>query len=161
MDAARLLFRTAQTAASEMKRAFFRDLTWPLLALFGAGALYMALDFRFGTINNIGSAVYPLILSSAIVLISLYSIFFGRDGQVTRFDRRPFLAIVSAVILFSLVVERFGVVPAVVLSMIVAYAGQTAGNYRFVVVYAVLFAFGTWALFSYGLGLPLPTFRIP
>lgn len=144
-----------------MRRFFLRDLTWPLLALLGVGALVLALDFRFGTFGNIGSAIYPLILSAVIIAISVYSLFFGRGGQVADFDRRPFLAVVAAVILFSLVVERLGVVPAVVLAMIVAYAGQTAGNYRFVLVYALLFAFGTWALFSYGLGLPLPALRMP
>lgn len=144
-----------------MKRALVRDPIWPLLAVFGVGAMVLAFDFNFGTASNIGSAIYPLILSSAIVLISLFSIVFGRNGQVFAIDRRPFLAVVSSVILFCLVVERFGVVPAVVLCMIVAYAGQTQGNYRFIFLYAVLFAFGTWALFSYGLGLPLPTFRMP
>ena len=144
-----------------MKRLLLRDPAWPLLALFGLGALLLALDFRFGTASNVGSAIYPLFLSAVIVAISVYSIFFGRRDTQASLARRPFLAIVSSVILFTLVVERFGVVPAVVLAMVTAYAGQTQGNYRFVLVYAVLFAFGTWALFSYGLGLPLPTFRLP
>ncbi len=123
--------------------------------------MLMALNFRFGTAANIGSAIYPLFLSGAIVLISIYSMFFGRTEPRAPLARRPFIAIVTAVILFSLAVERFGVVPAVILAMVTAYAGQTQGNYRFIFVYAGLFAFGTWALFSYGLGLPLPTFRMP
>src|SRR3546814_13635180 len=70
-------------------------------------------------------------------------------------DRRPFLAIVTAVLLFALVVERLGLVPAVVLCMVAAYAGQVRSRYVFFAVSAFVFGFGTWVLFSYGLGLPL------
>jgi len=149
-----------------MTRLHFRDLAWLLLVLFGTGAFVLALDFRFGTVNNIGSAVYPLALSAVIVLISLYALLLRRrpaagDDDASPLDRRPFVAIIAAVVLFCLVVEQFGIVPAVVVSMIVAYTGQGEGNYRFVAVYAALFAFGTWALFSYGLSLPLAAFRMP
>src|SRR3546814_3361637 len=63
-------------------------------------------------------------------------------------DRRPFLAIVTAVLLFALVVERLGLVPPVVLCMVAAYAGQVRSRYVFFAVYAFVFGFGTWVLFS-------------
>src|SRR3546814_4426225 len=91
----------------------------------------------------IGAAVYPLIFSATIVLLALYGMIFGQSGPIAELDRRPFLAIVTAVLLFALVVERLGLVPAVVLCMVAAYAGQVRSRYVFFAVYAFVFGFGT------------------
>src|SRR3546814_9965820 len=99
--------------------------------------------------------------SSDVCSSDLYGMIFGQSGPIAELDRRPFLAIVTAVLLFALVVERLGLVPAVVLCMVAAYAGQVRSRYVFFAVYAFVFGFGTWVLFSYGLGLPLAPFRIP
>lgn len=138
-----------------------RELSWLAVALFGAAAFASALDYGYGTISNIGSAVYPLILSAMIVLVSLYSYIFTSAEPPVPLAARSMAAILGSVILFSLLVERFGIIPAVVVPMLVAYAGQSERGYGFVLGYAVIFAFGTWALFSYALNLPLPTFRMP
>src|SRR3546814_8836786 len=84
----------------------------------------------------IGAAVYPLILSATIVLLALHGMIFGQSGPIAELDRRPFLAIVTAVLLFALVVERLGLVPAVVLCMVAAYAAQVRRRYVFFAVYA-------------------------
>lgn len=144
-----------------MLRNIRRDPPWLVLALFGSGAAAIALEYNFGAANNIGAAIYPLILSGTIVLLALYGMVFGQPGPRAELDRRPFLAVVTAVLLFALVVERLGLVPAVVLCMVAAYAGQARSRYAFFLAYALVFGFGTWVLFSYGLGLPLASFRIP
>ncbi|ESR24891.1 tripartite tricarboxylate transporter TctB family protein [Lutibaculum baratangense] len=137
-----------------------RDLLWLVLAVLGGVAFVVALGFRMGTVSNIGSAVYPLMLSGTIVLISGYALLAGGDAASKPFDVRPFGAIVSAVLLFVLLVERVGLVPAVVVSMVAAYAGQSEGGYLSFLVYAGLFALGTWLLFSFVLGLPLPAVKV-
>src|SRR3546814_18670127 len=109
----------------------------------------------------IGAAVYPLILSATIVLLALYGMIFGQSGPIAELDRRPFLAIVPAVLLFAQVVERLGLVPAVVLCMVAAYAGQVRSRYVFYAIYAFVFGSGPWGLFSYGLERTLGPFRHP
>lgn len=127
----------------------------------GAGAAALAMKWDFGSAANIGAAVYPLILSGIIVLLAAYGMVAGSPELRSAVDRRAFLAIVTAVLLFALSVERFGLVPAVVLSMVAAYAGQARSRYAIFAVYAFAFGLGTWALFSYGLGLPLAGVRLP
>src|SRR3546814_6480065 len=114
---------------------------WIFLAFCGAGSAASALGYNCGTANNIGAAVYPLILSATIVLLALYGMIFGQSGPIAELDRRPFLAIVTAVLLFALVVERLGLVPAVVLCMVAAYAGQVRSRLVFFAVYAFVFGF--------------------
>src|SRR3546814_12531392 len=64
---------SATPAEIEMIRKILRDPPWLFLAFFGAGSAAIALGYNFGTANNIGAAVYPLILSATIVLLELRS----------------------------------------------------------------------------------------
>lgn len=138
-----------------------REFSWLFIAALGAAAFYFALDFEFGTPSNVGSAIYPLILSSAIILISLYSFVFSPREEPLPQNHRALACVAAAVLLFILLVEVIGLLPTIVLSMTVAYAGQTTGKYRFFLIYAGLFAVTVWLLFSYALSLPIPPVRVP
>ncbi len=138
-----------------------RDFSWLFIAALGAAAFYFALDFKFGTFANVGSAVYPLILSAAIILISLYSFVFSPREEPMLMNRRAFLSVTAAVAVFILLVEVAGLLPTVVLSMVIAYAGQSERRYPFFIAYACVFAVGVWLIFSYALNLPIPPFRLP
>jgi hypothetical protein len=83
-----------------------KKLTWLFLAIVGAATFVVALDYPFGTLSAIGPAVYPLILSSIIALVSIYSIFFEARKEPEPLDRRALACVVSAVIIFILLVEN-------------------------------------------------------
>ena len=138
-----------------------RDISWLFLAVLGAAAFYFALDFEFGTPSNVGSAVYPLILSSAVVLISLYAFLFSNSEPPLPANTRAMTCICLAVLVFILLVEAVGLLPTIILSMTIAYAGQTTGRYRAFMLYAGAFALVVWLLFSYALNLPIPPIRMP
>lgn len=138
-----------------------RDLSWLVIAALGAAAFFFATDFGFGSLSNVGSAVYPMILSSMIILISLYSFFFAPREETAPLNSRAMIAVASSVILFILLVEVIGLMPTTILSMFVAYGGQTEKRYRFFLAYACAFAVGVWLLFSYALSLPIPPVRVP
>jgi hypothetical protein len=138
-----------------------REFSWLFIAAFGAAAIYFALDFQFGTRSNVGSAVYPLLLSSAVVVISLYSFFFGQTEEPMPQNHRALICIAASVLLFILLIEEIGMLPTTVLCMAVAYAGQTHGNFRFFLIYATIFAVVVWLLFSFALSLPIPPVRMP
>tara|TARA_B100000427_G_scaffold321121_1_gene321267 strand:+ start:549 stop:971 length:423 start_codon:yes stop_codon:yes gene_type:complete len=138
-----------------------RDISWLFIAALGAAAFYFALDFNFGSLANVGSAVYPLILSSLLIAISLYSFLFAPREQSRPGNRRAFICVSVAVAVFILLVEVVGLLPTIVLSMTIAYAGQTEGRYGFFMAYALVFAVGVWLLFSYALNMPVPPIRLP
>lgn len=137
-----------------------KELSWLFLSIFGALSFILALNFRIGSLSDVGSAIYPLILSSIIALISIYSFFFAAREKPVPMNVRALICVSSAVILFILLVERIGLLPSVVLSMFTAYVGQTKRGYAVFLAYACIFAVGTWLLFSYALNLPLPAFRV-
>lgn len=135
-----------------------RYATWLLLGLCGVGAFILALDFGYGSGPRIGSAAFPLVLSGGLVLVSLWGLLFGRDEVRGHFASRPLLAVTAAVLVFILAVDRVGIIPSTVASMLVAYLGQTERGYLAFLVYAAVFAVVVWALFSFGLGLPIRAF---
>lgn len=137
-------------------------LSWIFLTVLGAWTGYVAYTtLSMGTAINIGSAVYPLILSGIIVIIALYGVIFGDRDDPEELNLRGFSGVVGSVVVFILTIEHLGIVPSVILSMVTAYAGQAKAGYRFFLVYASLFAIGTWLLFTLALGLPLPAIDLP
>ncbi len=139
-----------------------RRLSWIFLAGLGAATSFIAYtSLTMGTVINIGSAVYPLILSGIIFVIALYAAVVGDREDPHAVNLRGFTGVVGSVLIFIAAIEYLGLVPTVIASMVVAYAGQTRGGYRFFLVYASLFAVGTWLLFTLALGLPVPAFRMP
>ena len=130
---------------------------WLILAAAGSASFWFALDFGLGTATSIGSGVFPLTLSGIIVLLSLYSLIFGgSEGSPEPLAWRPLVAVAGSVVLFIVLVERLGMFPTVLLSMLVAYSWQTEGGYGAFVLYAVMFASGAWLLFTYLLRVPVP-----
>ncbi len=136
-----------------------RNATWLLLGICGAAAFFMALGYQAGGGSGIDSATVPLILSGGIVLISLLGLTFKQDTETSGIELRPLLAISAAVLLFILSVERFGLIPATLASMVAAYLGQSERRIAPFLVYALIFAFAVWSLFSMGLGLPVKAIR--
>ncbi|MDX9860650.1 MAG: tripartite tricarboxylate transporter TctB family protein [Rhodospirillales bacterium] len=137
-------------------------LSWIFLTLLGAATIFIAYStLRMGSVINIGSAVYPIILAGIIFLVSLHCVIFGDDEAPRALNIRGFAGVVASVVVFIAAVEHIGMVPTVVLSMLVAYAGQSKGGYTFFLVYAVLFGLATWLLFTVALGLPVPAFEMP
>lgn len=138
-----------------------RRLSWFFLALLGvATGLVAYTSLSTGTVINVGSAAYPLILSGLIVVIALYGLIVGDREEPGTVNMRGFAAVVSSVVVFIAAIEHIGIIPTVIASMAVAYAGQAQGKYRFFLIYAGLFAVGTWLLFTLALGLPLPAFEL-
>jgi hypothetical protein len=139
-----------------------RRLSWIFLAILGVATSFIAYtSLSMGTVTNVGSAVYPLILSGLIIVIALYVLIVGDKEEPHAVNMRGFTGVVASVVVFIAAIEHIGLIPTVVASMVVAYAGQTQDGYRFFLVYASLFAVATWLLFTLALGLPLPAVVMP
>lgn len=136
-----------------------RYVTWGILCLVGVAAFTQALGFGFGSGPQIGSAVIPLALSGGIALLSMAGLVrAGREETDGTLDLRALSAVGAGVVAFILAIDRIGLIPATLLCMGLAYAGQGEARYLGFIAHAVLFAAGVWAIFVAGLGLPVPAF---
>ena len=131
-------------------------LCWLFLGAFGAAAAIIALDYKVGTLNDVGSAIAPLFFAGVIIAISLFKLILGDDEPPLRPDLQPLAAVTVAIVAFALLVDWLGLGPSVIASVVIAYLGQSERGYGFVLFYAASLSAGIWLVFSLALGLPLP-----
>lgn len=137
-----------------------KDFWTGIIFLFvGLSAVYIGQDYTMGTAGRMGPAYFPTILGALLSCIGLIAVIRScvRSGEaVGKFYIREIILILSAVILFGVLMRGAGLVPAVlVLVLLSAYASP-----KFTWVPSLLIAVGL-AVFSVVvfvklLGLPMP-----
>jgi hypothetical protein len=131
-----------------------------LLAV-GSYFLVTALGYGLGTARRFGPGFFPLIVGSALVLVSIAIIGLAlRSSAATlRVSWRPLITIGLGISLFVVVIPRFGLVPAVWLSAFLAAFGEREATLLKSALLASGICFGVIAIFRYGLGVPIPLVR--
>jgi hypothetical protein len=137
---------------------------WAGLLLIGTGAaaLVLARGYPAGTVLRMGPGYFPRVLGGILVLFGLYVAITGlrRGGGIPGgWSPRALVVLPLAMVLFGLLVERAGFVPALVVLVVgSAAAGREFRLGEVVLLTAVLTALSV-AVFAWGLGLPYPLFR--
>ena len=130
-----------------------------MLMATGATAVIIARDYNFGTSLRMGPGYFPTVLGSALVLFGLYFVATGlkRNEKIEgNWPLRPLIVLPLALVLFGLLIDRAGFVPA----LLVLIVGSAAAGTEFRLIEVLLLAIGLTAccvaLFIWGLGLPYP-----
>lgn len=132
-----------------------------IFIVLGAIGLVIALRYSFGAAVEMGPGYFPRVLS--IILIVFGAIIFVRGLRSgVRVEGiwawLPLVFITLSIVLFGAAIERFGLVPAVVLLVAAsAYAGHEF-KLREVSLLALIMAVFATAVFVWGLRLPYPLF---
>ena len=142
-----------------------------------AALLFIAIGLAFGatsiiylpigTVLEMGPGYFPLVVSAILAVIGLVllagalitrskqPLINGPENSVSSFSWRGTLLVLAFPLLFALVVNRGGLIPAVFISTFVSsFASSAATPLRALIVAAALTACCT-LIFSYGLGLPI------
>ena len=125
---------------------------------FAAVAVLAARGYAMGSAGRMGPGYFPMALG--IVLGALGLVIIGRafaagDERVGALQLRPLLVIVVAVCLFGLLIERLGLVVALVAAVVVsAMASREYRPLEVAALAATLAAFSV-GVFVYALRLPL------
>jgi hypothetical protein len=132
-----------------------------LLLGIGAVAFYMALDYPFGSALRMGPGYFPRVLAGILMLFGVFVLIRGLLTGVKvrgRWGWKPLAFIVVSLIVFGFVMDKLGLVPALVaMFFITALAGH---EFRFleVLVLTILMTIFAVVVFVYLLGLPYPLF---
>jgi len=140
--------------------------TGVLFALIALAALYIGADYPMGTPQRPGTGVLPRILALCLLATGAFLIgkaFIVGDVAMERWAWRPLAAITIATILFGLIIDDLGLVIAMVLSMSIAALGALDTRWREFAFFLVIMIVGSWALFIWLLGMPIPMWpvRVP
>ena len=138
-----------------------------LLALLGAAGVYFSSRLSMGTAVRMGPGYFPTLVSW--ILIGFGVLIFARSVLITgpaieSGRARPILAVLAAVLAFTLGIEYLGLAATIALVVAIAGFGCTDSRPLEVAVAAIVLAAFSCALFIGLLGLPmraLPAVLVP
>jgi putative tricarboxylic transport membrane protein len=140
------------------QKDFFAGL---MFIAFGAAGYTFAQEYPFGTATRMGPGYFPTVLSLLLLGIGVVSSFRAFRGATDAIDKifiKKTIAVVVPVLVFGAIVKGAGLVPATIVVVI----GSAMASAHFHAGKAALLSIGMaafcWAVFSWGLGLPLPAF---
>jgi hypothetical protein len=134
---------------------------WAGMTFFGigAGAIFFARHYQFGSTLRMGPGFFPTLLGVALILFGIYIMLKGLrkiEKIQSNWSLRALIALPLATVLFGFLMERAGFVPALlVLGLGSAAAG---GEFKWgeALLLTVFLTLLSVALFIWGLGLPYP-----
>jgi hypothetical protein len=130
-----------------------------LFIVLGGLAVVLARDYPFGTTMRMGPGYFPTVLGGILLLFGVYVLARGvRSGDKVKgeWGWKPLALIALSIVLFGVLLDRVGMVPATVVTLIVAAAAGREFRWKEVILLAVVMTVFSVAVFSYGLKLPYP-----
>jgi uncharacterized membrane protein len=134
------------------------------LMMIGIGgiAFYMALDYPMGSAVRMGPGYFPRVLAGILIAFGVYVLYQGlTSGEKVRgvWGWKPLAFITASLLIFGWMMDRFGMVPALVVMFYVSAFGGHEFKWKEVTVLTVVMTFFAYAVFIYGLGLPYQLFQ--
>lgn len=129
-----------------------------LFLVVGALALWFGRHYAFGTATKMGPGYLPTVLSWMLVLIGLFlslRALMEEGAPIEGSLFRPQFFVLLAIVVFAGLIERFGIVPAVIVVTVLAAMASREMRWKETIAFAVGLAVLCVALFVYLLGQPL------
>lgn len=130
----------------------------------GAFAYFYAHVYSIGTAFQMGPGFFPALLGGLLALLGLGVAIHGlrvSGAPIERFTFRPLILITAGVVLFSLTVERLGLLVAILLAVLLSRLAEPGFRWREIVLICSVLMLLASVLFVYGLGLPAATLLPP
>jgi putative tricarboxylic transport membrane protein len=130
-----------------------------MLIATGVAALFIARSYPFGTALRMGPGYFPSLLGGLLALFGIYLVVKGlrtREPIEGNWSLRALIVLPLSMVLFGVLMDRAGFVPALVVLVFGSAAAST--EFRFVEVLLLTLALTVFciAVFIWGLGLPYP-----
>jgi len=130
-----------------------------IFAAIGLAGLWIGCGYRFGSLVRMGPGFMPVVVSSLVMMLGILIIgkaAFSHGAAIEATKLRPLILIPGAVIAFALMIPRFGLVPSVLVTAMIAGRAAPDADIRTNVVLSVSLVLFSLLLFRFGLNLPIP-----
>ncbi len=128
----------------------------------GAAAMFISRDYRFGSASRMGPGFFPILLSGILMAFGVGIMAVGlRSGEKIqgRLSLRALILLPSSLLLFGILMELAGFIPALVALVFVAAASGREFKFTEVLLMTALLTVASVGLFIWGLGLPYPLIK--
>jgi len=129
----------------------------------GAAAVFIARDYHLGSVLHMGPGFFPTVLGVILIFFGLIIMIEGlmKGEKIQGIISLRALGLISiSLILFGILIERAGLIPALVaLIFCSAYASK---DFKFPEVFLLILILTmlSVSLFIWGLGLPFPLIKV-
>jgi hypothetical protein len=131
-----------------------------LFIVIGGLAMVIAVrDYPMGAAARMGPGYFPTVLGGLLCLFGVYVMIRGmRLGEKVRgeWGWKPLAFIALAIVLFGFLLDRAGIVPALVATIFVSAAAGREFRLKEVLLLTALMSAVAVGVFIYGLKLPYP-----
>ena len=132
-----------------------------LFILIGASAVVFARDYPMGSAMRMGPGYFPTILGGILFLFGVYVMVRGvRSGAKVKgeWGWRPLALITLSIVLFGFLMDRLGMIPALIVMFFAAALGGPEFRFKEVLILTILMSCFAVGVFVYGLKLPFQLF---
>ena len=129
------------------------------MAAIGAAVAFYAMgQYEFGTLRRMGPGFFPTVLGALLAGLGLMIALpaWRRSGEARPFAAHEALAVLAAIALFGLGLQRLGLMPTTAVAGLVASLPAPRRGWRWRVMLAVAIAALTWLVFKEGLQMTMP-----
>jgi hypothetical protein len=129
----------------------------------GAGAISGARSYPFGNTLRMGPGYFPTMLGVILVLFGIYVMVRGlRSDEKIRsnWSIRALIVLPISMILFGVLMELAGFIPALAALIFVAVASGREFKFMEVLLLTIFLGVISVAMFIWGLGLPYPLIKL-
>ncbi len=148
-----------------MKLEFRRNRDfWAGLMFLGIGAvaIFIARNYPFGRLLRMGAGYFPTLLGGVLILFGAYIMVKGllKSEKVQgSWSIRAMIVLPVMIILFGLLMERAGFIPALAVLTFGSAAASKEFRWGEVLLLTAFLTALSLAVFIWGLGLPYPLFK--
>jgi len=136
-----------------------------MFAAIGAGAIFIAQDYRFGSTLRMGPGYFPALLGGILLVFGILIVLKGLrrkqkfKGRMSSGAWRAFSVLPLTLILFAVLIESAGFLPALVSLCVASAAAGSEFKIGEVSLLTLVLVFLSLALFIWGLELPYPLLK--
>ena len=132
-----------------------------LFIILGGLAVVFASDYPIGSAMRMGPGYFPTVLGAILLLFGGYVMLRGirsREKVKGEWGWRPLALITLSIVLFGFLLDRLGLIPAIIALFFAAAAAGREFRFKEVLLLAVVMTAFVVGVFIYGLKLPYPLF---
>ncbi|MEM9577816.1 MAG: tripartite tricarboxylate transporter TctB family protein [Pseudomonadota bacterium] len=126
----------------------------------GIGALVIALDYPLGSITRMGPGFAPVAISLALIVVGLVLAAQGRTARQADINvrMRPFLLILGGILIWALLIDRFGFFAASIPLVLCCAAVEMETTPTSAAILTIGLCLVGFVIFIWGIGVPMSTF---
>jgi Tripartite tricarboxylate transporter TctB family len=132
-----------------------------LMVVIGTVALYMAMNYPFGSSLRMGPGYFPRVLAGILITFGLWIGLRGlRKGEKVEgvWGWKALAFITLAFVAFGWLMDRLGFIPSLVVLFFISAFGGHEFRFKEVITLSIVMIAFAYGVFIYGLGLPYRLF---